>query len=276
MIALTKAHRLKGRDQEFDEALRSTHSLIQSALSEDERFVQYSTGESVDTGLWGLMSRVERSSTPMNGGSTANESLADRVEVAIVTFLQKNPNSIYLEIEEDLYPRFPGLLTPSMAMIYAVLDSYAQKDGATWKLRGEDLATVRRNELITITAMIEAIGKRLGYSTRKADKNYLWEENDETHYAFYILASALIGRAISETPYPPEQTVIVIPGGRAALAEYKKQRDPALAARIKNYQLIKYRLLRSLVEVPVLTRETFEEQIASDPLEKSKSQMMMF
>jgi hypothetical protein len=163
-----------------------------------------------------------------------------------------------------------------MAMIYAVLGSYAQKDGATWKLRGEDLASARRNELITITAMIEAIGKRLGYSTRKQEKNYLWEENNETHYAFYVLASALVGRAISETPYPPEQTVIVIPGGRAALAEYKKQRDPALAARIKTYQLIKYRLLRSLVEVPVLTRETFEEQIASDPLEKSKSQMMMF
>ncbi len=268
MIALTEAHMLKGKNQEFDEALRSTHSLIQTALSEDERFVQYSTGESVDTGLWNL--------APSNDLSRYYDSLADRVEVAIVTLLQKNPNSIYLEIEEDLYPRFPGLLTPSMAMIYAVLDSYAQKDGATWKLRGEDLASARRNELITITAMIEAIGKRLGYSTRKADKNYLWEENDETHYAFYILASALIGRAISETPYPPEQTVIVIPGGRAALAEYKKQRDPALAARIKNYQLIKYRLLRSLVEVPVLTRETFEEQIASDPLEKSKSQMMMF
>ena len=31
-----------------------------------------------------------------------NESLSDRVEVAIVTFLQKNPNSIYLEIEDDL------------------------------------------------------------------------------------------------------------------------------------------------------------------------------
>jgi hypothetical protein len=39
---------------------------------------------------------------------------------------------------------------------------------------------------------------------------------------------------------------------------------------------VKYRLLRSLSDVPVLTRETFEEQIASDPLEKSKAQMMMF
>jgi hypothetical protein len=279
MITLTESHMLKQKDQEFDEALRSTHSLIQTALSEDDRFIHYSTGESVDTGLWGLATRPERnrdSSAAQTKDNIQGDSLSDRVEVAIVTFLQKNPNSIYLNIEEDLYPRFPGLLTPSKGMIYSVLDSYSEKVGAAWKLRGEDVASVRRNELITITAMIEAVGKRLKYSTRKQDKNYLWEENNKIDYAFYVLASALVGRAISETPFPPEQTVIVIPGGRASLAEYKKQRDPSLAARLKKYQLVKYRLLRTLVEVPVLTRETFEEQIASDPPEKSKSQMIMF
>ena len=130
-------------------------------------------------------------------------------------------------------------------MIYSVLNSYAQKEGAAWTLRGEDVASARRNELSTITAMIEAVGKRLGYTTRKQDKNYLWEESNRgemtpsLHYAFYVLASALVGRAISETPYPPEKTVLVIPGGRAALAEYKKQRDPALAARMKHYPLVK-------------------------------------
>jgi hypothetical protein len=124
--------------------------------------------------------------------------------------------------------------------------------------------------------MIEAIGKRLGYFTSRQNRNQLWKEEDEVQRAFYVLASALIGRAMNETPYPSEQTVIVIPGGRATLATYKAQRDPALAARIKNYQVVKYRLLRALADVPVLTRETFEEQIASDPLEKSKSQMMMF
>lgn len=278
MIALTESNMLKGGDDEFDDALRSTHTLIQSVLSEDNRFIHYSTGESVDTGLWGSNDFAEY---PFRVGSYY-DSLADRVEIAIVTFLQKNPHSIYLDIERDLYPRFPGLLTPSRGMIYSVLNSYAEKESAAWRMRGEDVAFVRRNELITITAMIEAVGKRLGYTTRKQEKNYLWEEGNKggmtpsLHYAFYVLASALVGRAISETPYPPEKTVIVIPGGRAALAEYKKQRDPALAARMKNYQLVKYRLLRSLVEVPVLTRETFEEQIASDPLEKSKSQMMMF
>ena len=31
-----------------------------------------------------------------------------------------------------------------------------------------------------------------------------------------------------------DQTVIVIPGGRAALAAYKQERDPVLKARLKN------------------------------------------
>ncbi|MFT3891432.1 MAG: hypothetical protein QM730_07335 [Anaerolineales bacterium] len=282
LIALTSSHALKQKGQEFDEALRATQTVMQDAL-EDERFVHHSSGDGIETGSWGLSTQRPSSTPPTNGGSAGSErpfsqgeSLSDQVEVAIVTFLQKHPNSIYLEIEDDLYPRFPGLLTPSKAMIYAVLHSYAEKEAGAWRLRHEDQATARRNEMVTIAAMIEIVGKRLGYTTRKEEKNYLWQENGQVRYAFYILASALVGRAIAETPYPPEQTLIVIPGGRAALAGYKSQRDPALAARLKPYRVVKYRLLRTLVEVPVLTRETFEEQIASDPLEKSKSQMIMF
>jgi hypothetical protein len=265
LIALAEAHALKNKTQEFDEALRGTNALIQSALSEDERFVHYSSGESVDTGLWGNADFSQR-----------YESLADRVEVAIVTFLQKKPDSIYLEIENNLYPRFAGLLTPSKAMIYAVLDSYAEREGASMKLRAEDVASARRNERDTIIPMLELVGKRLGYSTNLADKNHVWAENNSVQFAFYVLASALVGRAMDETPYAPEQTILVIPGGRASLIAYKAGRDPALAARLKNYRLLKYRLLRAMLEVPVLTREMFEEQIANDPLEKSKSQMMMF
>jgi len=279
LIALAKSHALKQKDRDFDEALRGTQLLIQNALEDDPRFVHYSNGESVDTGFWGLNAiHPERASStlPTNGSSAQRESLSDRVEIAVVTFLQKNPNSIFLDIEQDLYPRFPGLLTPSKAMIYSVLSSYAQKEESEWKLRAEDVASARRNELNNIAGLIDAIGRRMGYSTRRQDRIYLWEQNGRIERTFYILASALIGRAISETPYPPGQTVIVMPGGRAALAAYKAQRDPSLAARMKSVQVVKYRLLRTLIELPVLTRETFEEQIAGDPLEKSKSQMMMF
>ena len=196
--------------------------------------------------------------------------------MAVVNFLQKNPDSIFLEIEDDLYPRFPGLLTPSKSMIYAVLNSYAKKDGASWKLRGEDVASERRKELNQMRMLIDKIGKRLKYHTHQQDKLLIWEEKGKVIRVFSVLASALVERAIAEISYPPEQILLVIPGGRAALVAYKAQRDPALAERLKNYRLVKYRLLRALAAVPILTRETFEEQIANDPVEQTKGQMMMF
>ncbi len=288
LISLSETHSLKKKNQEFDEVLRDTQTLMQKALAEDPRFVHYSTGENVDTGMWGLQSNVilseakdlqhhvRDSSSPSAPQNDNRDSLSDRVEIAIVSFLQKNPNCIYLEIEDDLYPRFPGLFTPSKAIIYAVLYSYAERNGAAWTLRAEDVASVRRNELNAIGKTLEMIGTRLGYSTHKQDKNYLWQENGQTQYVLHVLASALMSRAIAEAAHPPEQTILVIPGGRAALVTYKSQRDPALAKYLREYRVIKYRLLRTLTEVPVLTRETFEEQVASDPLEKSKAQMMMF
>ena len=278
LICLLESHSLKQKDQEFDEVLRSTQSLMQTVLENDSRFVHYSTGESMDTGLWGLSGNYEDkpSETSSNGSSTFRDSLADRVEIAIVTYLQKNPKSISVEIEDDLYPRFPGLLTPSRAMIYAVLSSYAGRFAGTWELRPEDVASVRRNELKTIAGTIESIGTRLGYSTRRQDKNIFWLENDQPRYVFHILASGLIGRALTESPYDPEQTIFVIPGGRAGLITYKTQRNPELAEQLKHYRIVKYRFLRTLAERPTLTRETFAQQLASDPLEKSKAQILMF
>ena len=265
LIALAEANALKQPEHEFDEALRKTNALFESALKTDERFVHYSTGENVETGTWSLH---------FGGGAQAkSESLSDQVEVAIVTFLQKNQHAIYLEVEDELYPRFTGLLTPSKGLIYAVLNSYAEKESGGWKLRAEDLASARRSELNDIFALIEAIGRRLEYKTNRTDKTLTWLENGKPIRSFYVMASALFGRAI-ETTAP--DTILVIPGGRAALAAYKLQRDPALAAQLKTRRVVKYRLLRAILEVPILTRDSFEEQIASDPVEKSAGQMMMF
>ena len=265
LIALAEANALKQPEHEFDEALRKTNALFESALKTDERFVHYSTGENVETGTWSLH---------FGGGAQAkSESLSDQVEVAIVTFLQKNQHAIYLEVEDELYPRFTGLLTPSKGLIYAVLNSYAEKESGGWKLRAEDLASARRSELNDIFALIEAIGRRLEYKTNRTDKTLTWLENGKPIRSFYVMASALFGRAL-ETTAPG--TILVIPGGRAALAAYKLQRDPALAAQLKTRRVVKYRLLRAILEVPILTRDSFEEQIASDPVEKSAGQMMMF
>jgi hypothetical protein len=264
LIACAQSNSLKQPEVEFDETLRRIQNLFETALKANGTFIHYSSGEGVDTGMWGL------SISPKD---SQNESLSDRVEVAVVNYLQKTPAAIFLDVEEDLYPRFPGLMAPSKGLIYAVLNSYAEKDGARWKLRAEDIATARRNEMEHVFKNLATLGKRLKYQSTREDKILNWKENGKIARKFNVLASALLGRALENAD---EQTVFVIPGGRAALAAYKQMRDPSLGEEMKKYRLVKYRLLRTLLEVPILTRETFEEQIASDPVEESKGQMMMF
>jgi hypothetical protein len=264
LLALTEAHALKKRKEEFEPAFRRTQSMIEKALTENSHCVHYSTGEGVETGLWGL-----RDASPV-------ESLADRVEVAVVNWLQKKPDSIYLEIENELYSLFPGLLTPSKGALYAVLNSYAYKSGANWKLRPEDVAAQRQGDVKALNSLIETIGKRLGYETRKQDKWRIWQDQQKSVQVLYTLASALVSRVLAQNPEPSSPAILIVPGGRAALIAYKQQRDPALADRMKAYRVVKYRLWRALSELPILTRETFEEQLASDPVQQAEGQMMMF
>lgn len=265
LIELTAAHQMKNADEEFDDALRQTNSLIESALTGDARFTHHSAGESPETGLWGL-----------HGHEPFVDSLADRVEIAIVNYLQKNPESLYLEIENDLYARFPGLMTPSKAMIYHVLYSYARRSGGVWRLRSEDLPAARREELEQMAGLIETVGARLGYTTRRDDKALIWEENRVTERVFYLIASALVGRVAAANTHPSEKCVLVLPGGRAALAAYKQLRDFSLAEDLRAWHILKFRLLRALAEIPLLNRQTFEEQLVSDPVEQAEGQLMMF
>ncbi len=262
--ALTEVHALKQRDEEFDVALRSTAAGIERALKEDERLVHYSVGEGAEAGLWGLKA------------PDAFEPLTDRVEQAVVAYLQAHPQSIYLDVEEALYRDFPGLFTPSKGIIYAILNSYATKDAGNWQLRPEDVTSARKADVASIEACIQATGKRLGYSVQRQEKWMAWQENERVARVFYVLASAIVSRPIRDNPFPGELSILVVPGGRAGLIAYKEQRDPAMAERLKPYRLAKFRLWRTLAEVPILTRESFEEQLASDPIERSQGQMMMF
>ncbi|MFN3491193.1 MAG: hypothetical protein ACK40V_03140, partial [Anaerolineales bacterium] len=266
LIALAKNNALKQNEDEFDEALRKTQNLFETVLKDKKVFVHYSTSENIDTGLWNI--------TRERGDLAPAESLSDQIEKAIVIYLQKNPNVIFLEVEEELNKQFTGLMTPSKGLIYAVLNSYAERiEGARWRLRDEDIASARREEVKKVFDSLAEIGKRLNYDSSLDDKVLTWNENKKPVKKFMVMASALLNKAIENAD---EQTVLVIPGGRAELLTYKQERDPSLKEKIKKYKLIKYRLIRNLLEVKVLTRETFEEQIASDPVEKSTKQMMMF
>ena len=198
------------------------------------------------------------------------------MEIETVRLFQKRPDRIFLEVEGELYAQFPGLMSPSKRLIYNVLHSYARKDGGIWRLREEDIPANRREDLKEMDALLETVGERLGFQTRRDEAALAWEQDGVTEIVFYVIASALIGRVVRANTHPAEKCVIVLPGGRGSLAAYKQDRDPALAEKMRAWRMLKFRLLRSLAGLPLLNRQTFEEQIESDPVEQAKGQLMMF
>jgi hypothetical protein len=267
LAAQAQGHGLMRPEQDFDEALREVGSNIQQAIQSDVKLERMDSEErSLEVGLWDLKQGEKRA-----------EPLADRVEKAVVTFLQKHPFSTLLDLERGLYPEFPGLLTPSKALVGAVLESYGVEEAGRWRLRDEDSASQRRAELKKMLGLIETIGLRLKYGTELIGRYAsVWIEYGDTIRVFYLVASAMTGRVLAENRYPLEKCLLVLPGGRAGLLAYKETRDPRLRKRLEGWRIVKFRLLRSLADIPVLSRQTFEEQLVSDPVEQTQGQMMMF
>ena len=262
-----QSHGLMRPEQDFDEALREVGANIQQAIQSDAKLERMDPAErSMEVGLWDLREGEKRA-----------EPLADRVERSVVTFLQRHPSSTLLELERNLYPEFPGLLTPSKALVGAVLESYGVQEDGRWRLRDEDRASQRRAELEKMISLIKTIGERLEYTTEQISKNACtWTEKGETVRVFYLLVSALTGRILAENQYPLEKCLLVLPGGRAGLLTYKEKRDLNLRQQLHGWHIVKFRLLRALEEIPVLNRQTFDEQLISDPIEQTQGQLMMF
>ena len=126
-------------------------------------------------------------------------------------------------------------------------------------------------------SLIETIGERLGYTTGLLGENAcIWKEKRKPVRVFYLLASALTGRILTENKYPLAKCLLILPGGRAGLLTYKENRDLKLRQQLEGWRIVKFRLLRALAEIPVLNRQTFDEQLVSDPIEQTQGQLMMF
>ncbi len=262
LAAMAEDHALNWRE----EALTQLHAPILAALTRPG-LVHFGGSENPETGSWGLADR-----------GRDQEPLPDRVEAAIVRFLQKSPGCSQNDLETSLNAEFPGLNTPSLGLVRAVLNSYAVERGAGWELRPEDSAAARRADLEAATAALDAIAQRLGYSSLRQtspQRLVLWQAAGKTVLAFYLVASAVAGRILLQNPYPPESCHLVLPGGRAGLLAYKLQRDPALKSIADRWHVVKFRALRRLAEMEPLDLQEWEKELSSDPIEPPK-QMKLF
>jgi hypothetical protein len=241
--------------------------------------------QSLDVGHWWLRDQAK-----------AGAPLSDRVEMALVRYLQQHPGCTLMELDSALCEVFPGLLTPDLELIQVCLDSYGEQEPAEtgfWRLRAQDTPSARRFDLDVVRRLVMRLGEQLGFITN-ADQDlqakqtgkpviqipFTWRDKAGTaRFEFYILTSAALGELVLQAQREEggESTrVILLPGGRANLAAYKLENNPYLKQEIESgWHIVKYRHLRHLAESPFLTPEIFKDQLNQDSITYSMPQMRL-
>ena len=270
LSALASSHHLPITMKSPSESLSNVNTILEETFSYGSGFERIAgSDKSLEVGYWWLHD------APVN-----LVPLADRVEMELVRYLIKHPGSTLLEIASHIYTCFPGLLAPDSELIHVCLGSYGQQDppeSGLWKIRVTDLPTARRADLEQITSLLKMIAHNLGYQAEDQTPLIWRNPNGEVRYACYSIVSAVIGELLLNQQYPPEKSLLVLPGGRSNLVVYKLSHDPRLRQAVDDgWRFIKFRQVRWLAENPVMNEETLNEQLAKDPLRYDVPQMRLF
>ncbi|MFQ5943415.1 MAG: hypothetical protein ACE5JF_07670 [Anaerolineales bacterium] len=246
------------RPSETRSALGVVGEHLDEILSDRQLFVHVGRGVEPESGRYWLAD-----------DSGAAESLADRVEDAVLYELRSVDSISDVEIDTRLCEQLPGLLTPDRRLVLAALRSYAQIDpeDRLWRLRPEDQPEARAADVEEILALLIALGTQLGYSVSGTDEIEWRDESRGSSLQFRVDETAKLGSVIrGHARSQAEIEAIVIPGGRSALVAEKARRDLRLQSWLDSgLHIIKYRHVRRLSEDTTLTRENLFERLALDP-----------
>ncbi len=249
----------------------STQNWIVKIFQEKPLLTRFdSSAVSLETGQWWL-TRPQDVAQP----------LADRVEETIRHHLVHVEITSSQVVKEIVYRTFPGIFTPDVALLYNCLDSYAdlvEADAHRWKLCDSEKPANRREDIHAIRNTLAQIAQRLDYQVT-GDAPMLWFKKNSplASYSLYVVSSAVISKQIYQNPHSAQIKLIILPGSRANLLAFKKQRNPLLKEKLdQDFLVVKFRLIRDLYANPLLSVELFKEQIRTDPPEYRSSQLALF
>ena len=213
----------------------------------------------------------------------AQESLADRVEAAVLELLGWRTAWDEEELVNAVCARFPGPLTPDLTLVQVCIASYSVQEGETLRLRPEDDPQRRATELKALRNEVMELGKRLGFKVKRRGGGWdvRWLEGGREAYVFVISATAALGPCLLVERIAGEgaQRCQVVPGGRAQLIGLKLQRDPRLIRAVERdgWQFVKFRHLRRLVAEEELDRYALQTVLGLDPIvEQEAAQIPLF
>jgi hypothetical protein len=245
------------------------HQLIETTFSFQHGFIRYGGGEKTpdSASIW---HQEIINPTAM---------LSDRVEVEVLQLMSERPQINHHQIDQSICEIFPGMMTPTSELINICIESYSSKKYLEKEkiiLREQDDPKSRNLELLAIRMAIRDLGNQLGYSAQ-GDSPIIWGDAEEdVCLVFFISSSARIGEIVFNSSYPPDKSIIVLPGARANLIVYKLRNNLYLNQIIESgWRFLKFRHLRHLLESPSLKRENIDTLLALDPLTESPAQMRL-
>ncbi|MCI0826933.1 MAG: hypothetical protein J4N91_04640 [Chloroflexi bacterium] len=246
------------RPSETRSALGVVGEQLEAVLSDQHLFVHVGRGAEPESGRYWLADE-----------SGAAESLADRVEDAVLAKLRSSEGNTALEIDTGLCKQLPGLLTPDRRLVMAAIRSYAEFDSEdkVWRLRPEDQPEARKADVEQMLRLLGNLGARLGYQVSGTDEIEWRDEVHQSSLLFRVDETAKFGSVMRRRSGSAARVeAIVIPGGRGALVAEKTRRDLRLQSWLESgLRIIKFRHVRRLSEDTTLTRENLMERLALDP-----------
>lgn len=239
------------------DVLANYQPVIEKILADRSFLRRFESGsQDIDNSLWGL-AKWQPGQTP----------LADQIEVEIVRYLQAHPQFRKAELEAALFNQLTGLLTPPADIEQAILESYTEPDPdqpGVLQLRAQDSAAARREDLADARRRLLALAEQMGLSAKDGTPLIWQDSSGKALYSFYLLASGLLARHVDSAQVEGEG-VLVFPGSRSGLIEFKLRRDPRLRAALSGWHLLKYRHLRLLAERVEMNLSLWQSMLDSDP-----------
>jgi hypothetical protein len=272
--------------------LSRVQAILARTFSDRAAFKVYGGSSEEERGAWWL------ARDPVYIENNAELPLADRVEMEIVRFMQKQADFTFEELEQRVCAQFPGLLTPTIELVRACLESYGEvippspgsKTGVDvvssaqfqhWRMRSSELAAARKADLQQIRTTLGEVGRRFGFTINEHGSTLAWERQGAVVWWFGLMASSIFSRYIlAASPEAIGGRVLVLPGSRARLVSFKLRRDPRLQEAMSGSQtpwrFLKFRHLREMAEQADITAANWAALLDEDPLTGDAVQMQLF
>lgn len=246
---------------------------ILNQLKADENFLRRldATSQEFESGLWWL-AQPDSCQTP----------LADRVELELLSWLQKDGEISVADLRPRLYQRFPGALTPPDELILDCIESYATLDAQKqiWTIKDSERAGIREKEVLELQEQLIALARSMKLSCNHNSPMHwsLEPAGQQVLYRIYLSPTAVIDRDAFTQESEEYETIFILPGSRSGLLKFKIERDPYLRECITSrWHFLKFRTLRSIFNRQDHSLETWKALIDSDPLSlDDTTQLTMF